>query len=324
MSNRYPLRNIPVRGQDYINPTLAHVMDLLNTWLPPTPVTSPDEMVIQQRSRRCSPTKHQFKTQVSSFSTDFQSFESPPRDLQMTTPELGDMSRRHAAVAGIRKRLLMSPDSDISALTKTVATPYKKTRKQECAQRGMLDDLRQELSALSNQQLIDVISNIAKRYSLQKEVRSTLPVPDVSPLLRNLEFFCRNILRSLPTSRLIRDAGCYHRVRTHIDNFKEACICQGRQLQQCRAWLALWDYVRGAWAVVDKLPVWCHGNQNKAKLACQRSLAAMAKTVAKSGGLTQTNLTQLLKWCKERQGDCPTLSGCVLMLEQTSPSHRLQ
>ncbi|XP_046557825.1 uncharacterized protein LOC124267042 [Haliotis rubra] len=316
MNNRYPLRNIPVRGQDYINPTLAHVMDLLNTWLPPTPVTSPDEMVIQQRSRRRrSPPKHQ--SPVTSLSTDFQSFESPPRDHLMTTPDVGDTPLRHAAVAGIRKRLLMSPESDATALTKTLAPPYKKTRKRESAQRGMSDDLRQELSALSNQQLIEVISNIAKRYSLQKEVRSALPAPDVSPLVRNLEFFCRNILRSLPTSRLMKDAGCYHRVRTHIDNFKEACISQGRQLQQCRAWLALWDYVRGAWVVVDKLPVWCHGNQNKAKLACQRSLATMAKTVAKSGGLTQTSLTQLIKWCRERQGDCPALAACVLMVEQT-------
>ncbi|XP_048238802.1 uncharacterized protein LOC125372522 [Haliotis rufescens] len=317
MNSRYPLRNIPVRGQDYVNPALAHVMDLLNTWLPPTPVTSPDEMVIQQRSRRRSPTKQPSKSPATVFCTDFQSFDSPPRDRLMTTPEAGDTPLRHAGVAGIRKRLLMSPPSDTTALTKTLAPPYKKTRKRESAQREMSDSLRQELSALSNQQLIQVISDIANRYSLQKEVRSTLPTPDVSPLVRNLEFFCRNILRSLPTSRLMKDAGCYHRARTHIDNFKQACISQGRQLQQCRAWQALWDYVRAAWDVVDKLPVWCHGNQNKARFACQRSLATMVKMVAKSGGLPQSDLTQLLKWCKERQGDCSALAVCAQMLEQT-------
>ena len=55
-----------------------------------------------------------------------------------------------------------------------------------------------------------------------QDIERLLPTPDVSPLLDNLEYFRHNIYKSLPHSKWgsSRDAFCFRRVKTHVDNFK--------------------------------------------------------------------------------------------------------
>lgn len=58
-----------------------------------------------------------------------------------------------------------------------------------------------------------------------QEVEKSLPKPDIGHLMDNLEYFRKNIFKSLPNSRWgsSRDAFCFRRVKTHVENFK-VCI----------------------------------------------------------------------------------------------------
>jgi hypothetical protein len=63
---------------------------------------------------------------------------------------------------------------------------------------------------------------IYKLIFFLQEIEKSLPKPDISHLIENLEYFRKNVFKSLPNSRWgsSRDAFCFRRVKTHVENFK--------------------------------------------------------------------------------------------------------
>ena len=63
----------------------------------------------------------------------------------------------------------------------------------------------------------------------------SIPSPDISSLIENLESLKSNIYKSFPNSRWgsSRDAFCYRRVKTHLDNFT---------VRFCSLWLCYFKF----------------------------------------------------------------------------------
>ena len=64
--------------------------------------------------------------------------------------------------------------------------------------------------------------SLINTYLSLQEISYQVPAPDLSHLIKNLEYFRRNTFKSLPYTRWgsSRDAFCYRRVKTHVDSFK--------------------------------------------------------------------------------------------------------
>ncbi|KAK3581687.1 hypothetical protein CHS0354_032407 [Potamilus streckersoni] len=200
-------------------------------------------------------------------------------DLNSSTPV-----REPVLAEGIRKRLMLTPPSDLDTSFPKGSTPPKKRKTKQ----GSSASWRRRLSALSQDQLVVLVDEITMRHpTLREEVERMMPSPDINPFIDNLEYFRHNIFKSLPQSRLgsNRDAFCFKRVKTHVENFKAACINQGKQLTEAEAWEGSIEYVIRAAELVDKLPDWDNPTHNKIKLQCFKGLLSQGKSALKHSDL---------------------------------------
>lgn len=251
---------------------------------------SPDEEVIRQRGQiRTSPRKRAFQTSTPSV-TDIKLLDSS-LDTSTTSSNGSRTPTRKNAADGVRKRLLLSTsyvssDPEDSPCPKGL-TPSK-TKKRKSINDASEKPFTRRLSALSSEQLTELLDNLINRHpELKEEVEKSLPKPDISHLIENLEYFRKNIFKSLPNSRWgsSRDAFCFRRVKTHVENFKSSCNTQGKQLQDAGSWEASLEYILQAWGCVGNLPDWDNVAHNKNKEMCFRNLSVQCKKALKESML---------------------------------------
>lgn len=103
------------------------------------------------------------------------------------------------------------------------------------AQQNTKVPLAKVLKGLSQAQLINVIQELVNNEpNIETKIRANLPMPDIKPMEEQLIQLKKNIFKSLPTSRLVKntDAVAYSRAATHLAAFKKAIVDQSRQLNE--------------------------------------------------------------------------------------------
>lgn len=250
---------------------------------------SPDEEVIRQRGQiRTSPRKRAFQTSTPTI-TDAGLDSS--LDSSTLSSNGSRTPTRKSAADGVRKRLMLSTsyvssDPEDSPCPKSIAPSSSKKCKSNKTASEM--SIFRRLSALSSEQLADLVDNLINKHpDLKEEVEKSLPKPDISHLIENLEYFRKNVFKSLPNSRWgsSRDAFCFRRVKTHVENFKSSCISQGKQLQDTGFWESSLEYILEAWECVSNLPDWDNVAHNKSKEMCYRNLSTQCKKALKESNL---------------------------------------
>ncbi|KAL3886949.1 hypothetical protein ACJMK2_026905, partial [Sinanodonta woodiana] len=213
-----------------------------------------------------------------SFDTSFgsnMSNLSASSDLSPSTPV-----REPVLAEGVRKRLMLTPPSDLDTHIPQGPIPLKKGKTKQALSFGW----RRRLSALSQDQLVLLVDEITMRHpALREEVEQMIPSPDVDPLIDNLESFRHAIIKSMPYCRLIskRDSFYFKKVETLVENFKAACINQGQQLTEAEAWEGSIEYVLQAAKMVNMLPDWNNPTHNTFKLQCFKGLALQCNSALK-------------------------------------------
>ncbi|XP_041373637.1 tethering factor for nuclear proteasome STS1-like [Gigantopelta aegis] len=315
---REPLKSLPVAAAS----RNGSQRDLMSMWHM-TPRQSPEEEIIEQRSRRSSPRKSPKKSYIETI--DITNLDSSMEsNLSMADT---DTPLRTKVPRAVKKKLLMSKDDEektpfpknLSPPTKKRKTSSKKKMAVSNDSRVTPDDLSRRLSSLSNQQLVDIITGLAgNQPDLQQDIEELIPAPDITPLVENLNFFRKNILKAVPYSRYgtNTDAFCFRRCKTHVMSFKEACVSQGKQLQEAGSWCALCEYVKQAWSEVGELPDWDNENHCSAKRLCFKSLAAMFKHVIKNGTFSREEYSEMKEWLAPKVDFHEELSPCTTLLDK--------
>lgn len=253
---------------------------------------SPDEEVIRQRGQiRTSPRKRAFQTSTPAI-TDIGLLDTS-LDTSTTSSSGSRTPTRKSAADGVRKRLMLSTsyissDPEDSPCPKGLTQSAAKKRKSNKGTNALPVSINKRLSALSSEQLTELLGNLINKHpDLKEEVEKSLPKPDIGHLMDNLEYFRKNIFKSLPNSRWgsSRDAFCFRRVKTHVENFKSTCISQGKQLQDAGSWEASLEYILQAWECVGNTPDWDNVAHNKSKEMCFRNLATQCKKSVKESSL---------------------------------------
>lgn len=314
-ARRSPLR--PIR-----RPGLSQETSNIDTSLD-TSFTTLDEHVIRMRTLRSSPRRRSSILNTSeisllgspgmspdsSFDTTFDtSFGS---DISASTPIQGP--RIHTE--RVRKRLLTSAREDAdTSLTKGVTPPKRKR-----STRSVGPTWRRRLGALSQDQLLTLFDSLTVcRPEIQQDIERLLPTPDVTPLLDNLEYFRHNIYKSLPQSKwgTSRDAFCFRRVKTHVDNFKTTCITQGKQLLESESFDAAIEYILKSADYVERLPDWENAAHNKAKQQCFRGLATQCKAAVKYSAFDKLKYVEVKAQIQEAVKVSSDFHSCLEVVEK--------
>lgn len=237
-----------------------------------------------------------------------------------------------------RKRLHLDGSSPISSQSPTrrpirtsslaIAQNYsplsKRLRLTESpiAQQNLKTPLIKMLKGLSNAQLINIIQEIVNNEpNIESKVRSNLPMPDIKPYEEQLITLKKNIFKSLPSSRLVKntDAVAYSRAATHLATFKKTVVDQVRQLNDSENWDAVIDYCLMAWQVVRATPIWDNKTHNTIRRGCFKILSYHCLCALKAGdmALGEQRLTNFLNSIESMQTDCDDITSCVAYLENT-------
>uniref|UniRef100_A0A1B0CEQ5 Cut8 n=1 Tax=Lutzomyia longipalpis TaxID=7200 RepID=A0A1B0CEQ5_LUTLO len=263
-----------------------------------SPVPSPDEIVIRQRGRRSisitwSPGQEKTNGKKAS-------------PLKTPTKNMSQMVLRSSP----RKRLLMS-DGKSSVCPRMIVEDTKKLRIEEksMAQINTQIPLATYLKGYSQEQLASIIQKLIRdNASLEKAIRSELPVPDIKPFESQLIFIKKSIYRSLPSSRLVKknDSVAYSRASLHLTAFKKAIADQATLLSQSQHFDALMDYILMAWPIVRSTPIWENHTHNAIRRHCFKLLAFHCKTSLQEAGehLGEDRLSQLSSQMNEMISEC--------------------
>jgi Cut8. len=192
-------------------------INLPSSYVSPSP--SPDEMIIQQRGRRRLPV---------TWSPDVEQTKQNGASARDRTPVKASPMKCSIVLRSTpRKRLLLNDPKEL------FPTPEKNRKASPNAKKSRLEKttiysgpLQASLKGLSQDQLIDVIQQIAERHPEQlNEIQESLPAPDLRPLEDQLNYLKKNIFKSLPNSRLTSktDSPAYSRAATHVLAFKVRC-----------------------------------------------------------------------------------------------------
>ncbi|XP_050416406.1 uncharacterized protein LOC126830157 [Patella vulgata] len=317
----------PRRARQPLREYLIDTGDLPNQWRPITPTVTPDESIIRQRGRksksttatRTSPRKSPRKSVTTDLTQLDDSVSSPAVEKDTDTP-----GRTNSALRGVRKRLVLYQE-DTSEDTDFLISYGSPAKKKKDIKKNQVCELTDKLKALSQQQIIDVVLKIVGGDNqLKQEVLNSLPRPDVTPLIKNLEYLQRNIYKSLPNSRFGsgRDAFCYRRVKTHVMSFKTACVGQGKQLAEANSWNTALDYIEKAWEEVGNLPDWDDASHCKTKDSCYRSLAALTKQAIKACSLQKQEVEEFKEWLLEVSVERVEMKPCIAMVDKKISSFK--
>lgn len=199
-----------------------------------TSVPTLDEIVIRQRGRpkkpekiSWSPIKSPFKTPTKN--TLHMSLLSPsPAKKLFTNNNNSSMILRNSP----RKRIFADTYNDSQELASSstpCGTPTKRLKFIEERPMNAINpdvSLKTLLKGLSKDQLIDIITGaVSKDPQLEKNVRDSLPLPDIRPFEEELCELRKNVTKSSPRSRLSiqskSDGSAYSRASVHLSSFKK-------------------------------------------------------------------------------------------------------
>lgn len=170
------------------------------------------------------------------------------------------------------------------------------------------------LKGLSPTQLIRMIKNITYKHpEIEQEIRSEMPVPDLTPLEERLSYLKSNIFKSLPTSRLTSktDSPAYSRVSTHLAAFKKCVVDQGKILVESQHWESVIQYVFLAWNYVKATPVWDNQPHNAQRKQCFKALTTFCMTALKKGALQKDVLADVQDKLQGMVADSEEIISCL-------------
>ncbi|XP_014259525.1 tethering factor for nuclear proteasome sts1 isoform X2 [Cimex lectularius] len=276
--NRLNARLHPVNTNNIMTNLNVDINQIIlpNSYISPAP--SPDELVIQARGRRRMPPWS--PPDVSTPPGIRRTGDSPNRKERTPIKPGVQFSPNGKSTIVLRstprKRLLMSDPLD------HVASPSVKKMKIELP--PVQGPVEITLKALSQEQLINVISGIISRHpDLEEEIKSKLPAPDLKPLSDKLHELRKNIYKCLPNSRLTSktDSPAYNRASTHVLTFKKAILEAGKVLTASQQWEAVIAFVILGWEQTALTPLWENPPHNVARKQCFKFLAAQCMTALK-------------------------------------------
>lgn len=211
-----------------------------------------------------------------------------------------------------------------AAATPTAYTPQTKRLRiteSPMAQQNHTTPLTKILKGLSPAQLINVIQEMVNHEpNIEMTIRANLPMPDIKPMVEQLTQLKKNIFRSLPTSRLVKntDSVGHARAATHLATFKKTVVDHSQQLNESENWDALIDYCLCAWPIVRATPVWDNKTHNSVRRSCFRQLSWHCLCALKSAGigLGEQRLKDFLSQMASMKSDCDDIASCEPYLEQ--------
>lgn len=198
----------------------------------------------------------------------------------------------------------------------TPQTKRSRLTESPLAQRNVRTPLTKVLRGLSNAQLINVIQELVNNEPvIESKIRAYLPMPDIKPMEEQLIQLKKNIFKSLPTSRLVKntDSVSYSRASTHLSMFKKAIVEQSRQLNESENWDALLDYCLLAWPYVRGTPIWDNTSHNALRRSCFKLLSWHCLCALKSctTQLGEQRLNEFYTNIETMQIDCDDIGSCV-------------
>lgn len=210
----------------------------------------------------------------------------------------------------------------------TSSPSYSPQSKKSCilsppiAQSNDKTPLAKILRGFSSAQLINIILQgiTNNEPTLEKKIRTNLPLPDIHPMEEQLVTLKRNIYKSMPTSRLMitTDSVSHSRVATHLSAFKKAVVDHTRLLNESENWDALFDYCMLAWNYVRATPLWENNGQNAVRRSCFKMLAYHCLCAIKTAGLLlgQQRLNDFYANASSMRVDCEDVSLCIAYLDR--------
>lgn len=209
-----------------------------------------------------------------------------------------------------------------SSLSTSYYTPQTKRSRiieSPLAQRNVTTPLTRVLKGLSHAQLINVIQEMVNNEpQLDSKIRKHLPMPDIKPMEEQLVQLKKNIFKSLPMSRLVKntDSVAHSRASTHLATFKKTIIDQSRQLNESENWDALLDYCLMAWPYVRATPIWENTSHNATRRSCFKILSWHCLCALKSAKheLGEQRLNELYSHIESMQSDCDDIGSCATHL----------
>lgn len=186
---------------------------------------SQDELVIRQRGRKKLPTIN-----WSPAKRNYTSLKTPTKKshhlslLMSNSPSPSRKSSPRVLRSSPRKRLLLIDTPSSSTFGSPTHT--KRLRFDETSLNSTNYDIPLEtlLKGLSNEQLIQVICEVARKdESVEHNIRANLPLADMRPLEYELVQLRKNITKTSPRSRLVSktDGVAYGRAVEHLMLFKK-------------------------------------------------------------------------------------------------------
>ncbi|OWR49691.1 uncharacterized protein LOC116770767 [Danaus plexippus] len=300
--------------------------------LPPgylSPAPSPDEFLIQQRGRKRLPATWSPDIDLKRNSTFHSVVRTPPKNTgRNTPPKLGVTLRstpRKRLLLGDNERVPLTPEkidfSDISTPQKFKITspfkdspPIKRSRLERTFDGEFKGPLDTALKGLSPTQLIHMIKRITHKHpEVEKEIRSDMPIPDLTPLEEKLSYLKSNIFKSLPTSRLTSktDSPAYSRVATHLTAFKKCLVDQGKVLVESQHWESVIKYVFLAWNYVRATPLWDNQPHNAQRKQCFKTLINFCMTALKKGTFDKDYMIDIHDKLQGIESDSEDVQSCL-------------
>lgn len=252
----------------------------------------------------------------------------------------GAASSSSSAAAALSSSVLMSPQSigqsprkiqrttpQITTTPQSYTPQTKRSRFTESpmAQQNQTTPLTKILKGLTQSQLITVIQEMVNNEPcMETKIRANLPMPDIKPMEDQLMQLKKNIFKSLPSSRLVKntDSVGHSRAATHLTTFKKTVVDQSQQLNESENWDALIDYCLMAWPIVRATPVWDNKTHNSMRRSCFKILSWHCLCALKEAGvaLGEQRLKDLLNQMSSMKTDCDDISSCEPYLDKSLDS----
>lgn len=226
-------------------------------------------------------------------------------------------SGNHSMNASPRKTT--RSQSSFSTSYYTPQTKRSRLTEPPLAQRNASIPLSKVLKGLSHAQLINVIQELVNNEpQFESKIRNHLPMPDIKPMEEQLVQLKKNIFKSLPTSRLVKntDSVAHSRASTHLAAFKKTIVDQSRQLNDSENWDALLDYCLMAWPYVRATPIWENTSHNATRRSCFKYLSYHCLSALKSAKhmLGEQRLNEFYSHIESMQSDCDDIGSCAAYL----------
>lgn len=289
-------------------------------------------MIIRQRGRRRSINWSPDKI-PSSTAAMLSILRTPTKSTPMT---LRSSPRKRLHLDGVASSsVMLSPQSTGQSPRKYLRTPQTTTTPQSytpqtkrlrftespIAQANQKTPLAKILKGLSQTQLINVIQELVNNEpGVETQIRTNLPMPDIKPMEEQLTQLKKNIFKSLPTSRLVKntDSVGHSRAATHLATLKKTVVEQSQQLNESENWDALIDYCLMAWPIVRATPIWDNKTHNSCRRSCFKILSWHCLCAIKSAGIAvgEQRLKDLFNRMVSMKTDCDDIASCESHLDR--------